>query len=93
MVIKTHKSFSHDNYKTNRSSVCFMNERQPNLPEHEDCSGLQRPSTQRIRKDIRASSQFFSRRAADVVSEAYLTAMTGDRHDELAAFDLSMTLS
>ena len=26
-------------------------------------------------------------------SEAYLTAMTGDRHDDLAAFDLNLTLS
>ena len=34
----------------------------------------------------------FSRRAADVISEAYLTAMTGDHHDELAALDLSMAV-
>ena len=41
------------------------------------------PSTQRIGKDIRANSYFFTRRAADVVSEACFTVMTGDRHDEL----------
>ena len=49
------------------------------------------PSTQRIGKDIRASSKLlFSRRVADVIFEAYLTAMTGDRYDELAALYLSM---
>ena len=48
------------------------------------------PSTQRIRKDTRASSKLFSRRVADVIFEAYLTAMTGDRHDELAALYLSV---
>ena len=49
-------------------------------------------STQRIGKDIRTSSYFFTRRAADVVSEACFTAMTGDRHDERAAMDLSMII-
>ena len=48
------------------------------------------PSTPRIRKDTRASSKLFSRRVADVIFEAYLTAMTGDRNDELAALYLSM---
>ena len=47
-------------------------------------------STQRIGKDIRASTYFSTRRAADLVSEACFTAMTGDRHDELAAMDHSM---
>ena len=47
-------------------------------------------ATQRIGKDIRASSYFFTRRAADVVPEACFTAMTKDRHDELAAVDLSV---
>ena len=75
-----------------------MIERQPNLPEHEDCSGWQRrktrlqwqmwPSTQRIGEDIRASSLLFSRRAANVISEASLIAMTGDRYDKLAAMDV-----
>ena len=41
-------------------------------------------------KSIRASSYFFTRRAADVVPEACFTAMTEDRHDELAAMDLSV---
>ena len=45
------------------------------------------PFTHRIGKDIKASSWFFSRRAA----KAYL--MTGDRHDELAALYLGMTTS
>ena len=77
-----------------------MNEWQPNSPEHKDRSGWQRrdtrlqwlmwPSTQRIGKDIRASSYFFTRRAADVVPEACFTAMTEDHHDELAAMDLSV---
>ena len=79
---------------------CFMNERQPNSPEHEDRSGWQRRktrlqwlmwlSTQRIGKDIRASSYFFTRRAADVVPEACFTAKTEDRHDKLDAMDLSV---
>ena len=47
------------------------------------------PSTQRIGKDIKASS-LFTRRAVDVISEAFFSAMTGDRDDELAAMDLSM---
>ena len=48
------------------------------------------PSTQRIGKDIRANSYFFTRRAADVLPEACFTTMTEDRHDELAAMDLSV---
>ena len=42
---------------------------------------------------VRISEQalsFFSRKAADVISETYLTAMTGDHPDELAALDLSV---
>ena len=79
---------------------CFMNERQPNSPGHEDRSEWQRrktrlqwlmwPSTQRIGKVIRASSYFSTRRVVDLVPEACSTAMTEDRHDELAAIDLSM---
>ena len=49
-------------------------------------------ATQRIGKDIRASSYFFTRRAADVVSEACFTVMTGDRHDERAAMNFSMII-
>ena len=48
------------------------------------------PSTQRIGKVIRASSFFSTRRVVDLVPEACSTAMTEDRHDELAAIDLSM---
>ena len=44
------------------------------------------PFTQLVGSDIRASSYFFTRRAA----EAYFTAMTEDGHDELAATDLSV---
>ena len=78
----------------------FMDERQPNSPGHEDRSEWQRrktrlqwlmwPSTQRIGKVIRASSYFSTRRVVDLVPEACSTAMTEDRHDELAAIDLSM---
>ena len=81
---------------------CILNERQPNSPEDEDRTGWQRRktwlqwlmwlSTQRIGKDIRASSYFFTRRAADVVSEACFTVMTGDRHDKRAAMDFSMII-
>ena len=35
---------------------------------------------------------FFTRRAADVVSEACFTSMTGDRHDKRAAMDFSMII-
>ena len=48
------------------------------------------PSTQCIGKVIRASSYFSIQRVVDVVPEACSTAMTEDRHDELAAIDLSM---
>ena len=75
---------------------CFLNERQPNSPEHEDRSGWQR---RKIRLQwlmwlIRISEQthFFTRRAVDVVSEACFTAMTGDRHDERAAMNFSMII-
>ena len=47
-------------------------------------------SNQRIGKVIRASSYFSTRRVVDLVPEACSTAMTDDRHDELAAIDLSM---
>ena len=80
--------------------VCFMNKRHPNSLEHEDCQVWQRrktrllwpmwPSTRRIGKDIKVSSWFFTRGAADAISEAFLTAMTGYRHEELAAMDLRM---
>ena len=78
----------------------FMNERQPNSREHRDRSGWQPrdtrlqwlmwPSTQRIGKDIRASSYFFTRRAAVVVPEACFIVMTEDRHFEPAAMDFSV---
>ena len=71
-----------------------MNKRQPNSWEHEGCWGWLRrktsllwlmwPSTQRIGKGIKASS-LFTRRAVDVISEAFFRAMTGDHDDELAA--------
>ena len=48
------------------------------------------PSTQRIGKVIRASSYFSTWRVVDLVPEACSTAMTEDRHDELAVIDLSM---
>ena len=42
------------------------------------------PSAQRLGKGYQSKL---------LVSEAYLSAMTGDCHDELAALDLSMTTS
>ena len=48
------------------------------------------PSSQRIGKVIRASSYFSNRRVVDLVPEACSTAMTKDRHGELAVIDLSM---
>ena len=48
------------------------------------------PFTQRIGKVIRASSYFSPRRVVDPVPEACSTAMTEDRHNELAVIDLSM---
>ena len=53
------------------------------------CDWCMWPSTQRIGKDINASS-LLTRRAVDVISETFFRAMTGDRDDELAAMDLSM---
>ena len=79
---------------------CIMNEQQPNSLRQKDRSEWQRrktrlqwliwPSTQHIGKVIRTSSYFFTRRVVDLVPEACSTAMTEDRHDELAAIDLSM---
>ena len=67
----------------------FINERQPNSQEHEDCLEwqrrktrllwLMRPSTQCIGKDIGASPYCLLEWGT----------LTGDRHDELAAMDLS----
>ena len=100
VVHKNTQVFHMTSRKQTVQGECFMNEQQSNSPEHKDRSGWQRrdtrlqwlmwPSTQRIGKDIRASSYFFTRRAADVVPEACFTAMTKDRHDELAAVDLSV---
>ena len=42
------------------------------------------------RKRYQASYWLFTRRAVDVISEACFSAMTGDRHDELTAMNLSM---
>ena len=98
--MKTRKFFHMTSGKQTVQGECFINERQPNSRECKDRSGWQRrdtrlqwlvwPSTQRIGEDSRASSYFFTRRAADVVPEACFTAMTKDRHDELAAMDLSV---
>ena len=38
------------------------------------------------------ASELFSQEAADIISEAYLTSMTGDRLDKLAAFYVSMII-
>ena len=42
------------------------------------------------RKRYQASYWLFTRRAVDVISEGCFTAITGDRHDELTAMNLSM---
>ena len=83
-----------------KASVLWMNERQLNSLGHEDHLEWQRrktrqqwlmwPSTQHIGKAIRASSYFSTWRVVNLVPEAFSTAMTEDRHDELAAIDLSM---
>ena len=69
-LIKTIKFLHMPSRKQTVQGERFMNERKPNSPEHEDCSGWQHrktrlqwlmwPSTQRIKKDIRASSNVFS---------------------------------
>ena len=93
MAHKKHVSFfTWQGRKQTVQGECLLNERQPNSPEHEDRAGWQRRktrlqwlmwlSTQRIEKDIRASSYFFTRRVANLVSEACFTVTTGDRHDE-----------
>ena len=86
--------------KQTAQGLCVKNERQPNSQEHEDCLQWQRcntpllwpmwPSTHRIGKDIRACFYLFTRRAADVISEAFFTAISNDRDDELAAMDPCM---
>ena len=78
-----------------------MNERQLNLPKHEDFSGWKRPKTRLTavtdvafhsthRKGYQSKLLVLLSKATYVICEAYLTAMTGDRHDELAALDHSM---
>ena len=81
-----------------KASVLWMNNNR--ILGHEDRSEWQRrktrlqwlmwPSTQRIGKVIRASSYFSTRRVVDLVPEACSTAMTKDRHGELAVIDFSM---
>ena len=85
--------------KQTAQGLCFMNEQQPNSKEHKDCSEWQSrktrllwlmlPSTQRISKNISASSLSSTPRVADVNSEASFTATTANLRDELAAMDLS----
>ena len=82
---KTRKFFHMTSRKQTDQGECFMNERQPNSPEHKDRSGWPR-----IGEDIRASYHSFTRRAPDVVPEPCFTAMTEDRDDELAAMDLGV---
>ena len=41
------------------------------------------------RKEYQSKPLVVHSKAADVISEACFTAMTGDRHDDLAAMDLS----
>ena len=81
--------------KQTAQGMWFM-KRKPNSKEHKDSSrwqhrktvtGLLIKASERI---IRTSSSLFTRRVADLVSEACFTAMTGDRHERLAAMDLSM---
>ena len=50
-----------------------------------DYCGLPLNASERIPEQA-----LFTRREADVISEAIFTMMTGDRDDELAAMDLSM---
>ena len=100
VVHKNTQVFHMTSRKQTVQGECFMNKRQPNSPQHEDHSRwqcrdtrlqwLMWPSTQRIGKDIRASSYFFTWRAALVVPAACFTAMTEDRHDEQTAMDLSV---
>ena len=94
---KIRKLFHMTGRKQTVQGECFMNEQQPNSPGHEDRSEWQRrktrlqwlmwPSTQHIGKVIRASSYLSTRRVVDLVPEA---CSTPDRHDGLAAIDLSM---
>ena len=44
------------------------------------------------RKGYQSKLLFFTRRAADVVSEACFTVMTGDHHNERAATDFSLII-
>ena len=99
-LTKIRKLFHMTCRKQTLQGECIMNEQQPNSPGHENRSEWQRrktrlqwliwPSTQRIGKVIRVNSYFCTRRIVDLVPEACSTAMTEDRHDELAAIDLSM---
>ena len=103
MAHKNTRVFSHDKVwnKLFKASVFWMNDgripRSMNIARERQRGKTRLQwqmwlSTQRIGKDIRISSYFFTRRAADVVSEACFIVMTGDRHDERAAMDLSMII-
>ena len=49
------------------------------------------PSAEGIGKDIRENSWLFTRKVADVISEAcFIAMMMGDCHYELAVMDLSI---
>ena len=54
-----------------------------------DCCDFPLDASERISEQALI---FFTRRAADVVSEACFTSMTGDRHDKRAAMDFSMII-
>ena len=99
-LTKIRKLFHMTSRKETVQGDCFMDERQPNSLGHEDRMEWQRRktrlqwlmwlSTQGIGKVIRASSYISIRRVVYLVPEACSTAMTEDRHHELAEIDLSM---
>ena len=68
--------------KQTAQGVCFMNERQSNSLEHEDFSRWQRLKNSAVVTELTEGRT--------MKFQAWFTAMTGDRHDELATMYLRM---
>ena len=95
--IMAHKNmwvFSHDKVENKlfKASVFWTNDSRIHRHRKTRLLWLMWLSTQRIGKNVRASSYFFTRRAVDVASKACFTVMTRDRHNELATMDFSMII-
>ena len=105
MAHKNTRVFSYDNVENKlcKSSVFWKNDsrihRNMKIARNDSAAKLgcsdwyDFPLNVSERISEQSSSYFFTRRVADVVSEACFTVMTGDRHDERAAMNLAWSYS